>query len=225
MKKIMFNDKYGLTQAVLEGRKTMTRRIMPYPIEIDWNRRGRVTLPISGLRHGLLYMDCREILHESKPYDNIAPHKYQPTYEIGEVVAVAQRYQDIPMDYLLKHRTADGTSDWIFERLVRHSHGWTNKQGVIASLMPNRIKITNIKMERLQDITDEDCLREGIRKFYVDPVCNGYTFDGWTNNKKDVWCHSPQNAFHALIDKVGKTGTWADNPWVYVYDFELIETR
>ena len=26
MKKIMFNDKYGLTQAVLEGRKTMTRR-------------------------------------------------------------------------------------------------------------------------------------------------------------------------------------------------------
>lgn len=31
MKKIMFNDKNGLTQAVLEGRKTQTRRIITYP--------------------------------------------------------------------------------------------------------------------------------------------------------------------------------------------------
>lgn len=31
MKKIMFNDKFGLTQAVLEGRKTMTRRIIKCP--------------------------------------------------------------------------------------------------------------------------------------------------------------------------------------------------
>lgn len=31
MKKIMFNDRFGLTQAVLEGRKTMTRRIVTYP--------------------------------------------------------------------------------------------------------------------------------------------------------------------------------------------------
>lgn len=40
MKKILFSDRYGLTQAVLAGKKTMTRRIIP-PIEIDWNRRGR----------------------------------------------------------------------------------------------------------------------------------------------------------------------------------------
>ena len=43
MKKIMFNDRYGLTQAVLEGKKNMTRRIIP-DIEIDWNRRGVVAL-------------------------------------------------------------------------------------------------------------------------------------------------------------------------------------
>lgn len=29
MQKIMFNDRYGLTQAVIEGRKTMTRRLIP----------------------------------------------------------------------------------------------------------------------------------------------------------------------------------------------------
>ena len=61
MKKIMFNDRYGLTQAVLEGKKTMTRRIIP-DIEIDWNRRGGVTLPVSGFEHGVLFMDVRKIL-------------------------------------------------------------------------------------------------------------------------------------------------------------------
>lgn len=35
MKKIMFNDKFGLTQAVLDGRKTMTRRIMPDGLEVS----------------------------------------------------------------------------------------------------------------------------------------------------------------------------------------------
>lgn len=32
MKKIIFNDKYGLTTAVLEGRKTMTRRVITIPV-------------------------------------------------------------------------------------------------------------------------------------------------------------------------------------------------
>ena len=32
MKKIMFNDRYGLTKAVIEGRKTMTRRLVPWAL-------------------------------------------------------------------------------------------------------------------------------------------------------------------------------------------------
>ena len=38
MKKIMFNDKYSLTQAVLDGRKTQTRRVIKYPREFkgEW---------------------------------------------------------------------------------------------------------------------------------------------------------------------------------------------
>ena len=173
MKKIYFNDRYGLTEAVLSGRKTMTRRIMHYPI------------------------------------DNIAPHKYQPAYEIGDVVAVAQRYQDIPMDYLQKHRTADGTSDWIFESLVRQSHGWTNKQGVIASLMPNRIKITNIKMERLQDITDEDCLREGITTITEGrrEIGNAYGWDTKVDALERDSFLTPCAAFASLIDKISGKDT------------------
>ena len=64
MKKIMFSDKYGLTQAVLKGRKTQTRR-MPF-----WGNLGLISLP---------------------PRQLIAAAKYN----IGEEVAIAQRYEDM----------------------------------------------------------------------------------------------------------------------------------
>lgn len=83
MKKIMFSERFGLEQAVLAGTKTMTRRIIP-DIEIDWNRRGRVTLPVSGFKHGVLFMDVRSILHDAGICDYPAPAKYQPKYEVGE---------------------------------------------------------------------------------------------------------------------------------------------
>jgi hypothetical protein len=83
MKKIMFNDRYGLTQAVLEGNKTMTRRIIQ-DIEIDWNRRGRVTLPVGGFENDTLLMDVRSILSDAGINDYPAPAKYQPAYKVGE---------------------------------------------------------------------------------------------------------------------------------------------
>ena len=77
MKKIMFNDRYGLTQAVLEGKKTMTRRIIP-DIEIDWVRRGRVKLPVGGFENDVLFMNVRSILPDAGISDYAAPAKYQP---------------------------------------------------------------------------------------------------------------------------------------------------
>ena len=87
MKKIMFNDRYGLTEAVLEGRKTMTRRMIP-PIVIDWNRRGKVTLSVSSFEGETLFMDASAILDQDFEYP--APAKYQPKFNAEEIVAVAQ---------------------------------------------------------------------------------------------------------------------------------------
>lgn len=36
-------------------------------------------------------------------------------------------------------------------------------------------------------------------------------------------CPSPKFAYAALIDKVSGKGTWESNPYVFVYDFELID--
>ena len=219
MKKMMFNDRYGLTDAVISGRKTMTRRIVP-PIEIDWNRRGRVTLPVSGFKDGLLWMDCSEFLPGSGPFDYVAPQKYQPRYDKGDAVAVAQRYQDIPTDVLMALRTDGKTDRWPFENLLRQSHGWANKQGVVASLMPHRIRITNIKAERLQDISDEDCLKEGVEKWMDCYIVSGIMERG---GKSNVCFDTPREAFAALIDRICGRDTWKSNPWVVAYEFELIQ--
>lgn len=211
MKKIMFSERFGLEQAVLAGTKTMTRRIIP-DIEIDWNRRGRVTLPVSGFEHGVLFMDVRSILHDAGICDYFAPAKYQPKYEVGEEVAIAQPYKNlIEQGYLC--RESDG---WVSEKYCTSS-GYRNKMFVKAEYMPHCIRITGIKVERLQDISDEDCLREGIKKMEEGMP---YRFD---ENGKIHLSADLRMLFADLIDRISGRGTWQRNPWVYAYTFELIK--
>ena len=229
MKKIMFNDKYGLTEAVLSGRKTMTRRIIP-PIEIDWNRRGKVTLPVSGFRHGCLWMDCREFLPDSGLFDYVAPQKYQPHYSVGEEVAVAQDYEILAN---IQYRDVLGMMDspTTFKKEFC-GPGWSNKMFVKAEHMPHRIRIIDIKMERLKDITEEAALREGIFYYEQPPLYHEMDrFAPWPPYVKP-YKHDNDNlkyratarfAFAYLIDKVNGTGTWRSNPWTYAYEFELIK--
>ena len=223
MKKIMFSERFGLEQAVLAGTKTMTRRIIP-DIEIDWNRRGRVTLPVSGFEHGVLFMDVRSILHDAGICDYSAPAKYQPKYEVGEEVAIAQPYKN---DGVLTYNAynEDGTARE--DGLRRHkemlgSNGYRNKMFVKAEYMPHRIRITGIKVERLQDITEQECICEGIKikkgNRNGERPFGEFTFDGW-----DDYSFTAREAFAALIDRISGRGTWQRNPWVYAYTFELIK--
>jgi len=223
MKKIMFSDRYGLEQAVLAGTKTMTRRIIP-DIEIDWNRRGRVTLPVGGFEHGVLFMDVRSILHDAGICDYSAPTKYQPKYEIGEEVAIAQPYKN---DDLLTYNAYNDDGTAREDGFQRHkemlgSKGYRNKMFVKAEYMPHRIRITGIKVERLQDITEQECICEGIKikKGNRNGECpfGEFTFDGW-----DDYSFTARDAFAALIDRISGRGTWQSNPWVYAYTFELIK--
>ena len=205
MKKIIFNDRYGLTQAVLEGRKTMTRRTIPLT---DADR------------------ECLDTAFDFDLREWVIIDRYA-RYKVGEEVAVAQRYRDIPTDVLMQRRTDGKTDRWPFESLLRQSHGWSNKQGVVASLMPHRIRITAIKVERLQDISEEDCLKEGIEEVfpYIDRNPNDRlrTFQYFDNAKKRLHRWSPANeCFGHLIDKICGKGTWESNPYDFAYSFELI---
>ena len=219
MKKIMFNDRYGLTKAVAEGKKTMTRRIIP-DIKIDWNRRGVVTLPVGGFEHDVLFMDVRKILPDMGRSDYPAPTKYQPRYERGEEVAVAQCYKDIDYRGIVAYEDASDIQPGMVRPIpAQESAGWTNKMFVRADLMEKTIRITDIQMQRLNNITDEDCLKEGVEKWIDCYIVSGIMENQGKNN---VCFDTPREAFAALIDRISGKGTWQRNPWVYVYTFELL---
>ena len=218
MKKIMFNDRYGLTQAVLEGTKTMTRRIIQ-DIEIDWNRRGRVTLPVGGFEDGTLLMDVRSILSDEGICDYPAPAKYQPKYKVGEEIAIAQKYWDLRNCDAFYEALQKADPTFPLE-CIRDEAGCHNKMFVRADWMPHRIRIKSIKAERLQSISDEDCMREGVLKWTNSYIVAGIMEDRGSNN---VCFDTPREAFAALIDRISGKGTWERNPWVYAYEFELVQ--
>jgi len=191
----MFNDQYGLTQAVLELLKDMTRRIIP-------EMRGRVYKK----KPDIVWDANDECFLVFKDNDDIEPILLYPKYKIGEVLAVAQKYEDFRWP-------APQRSD--FQEIL-HSAGWNNKMFVRAELMPHRIRITNIRVERLQDISDDDCLREGII------LSEDNRIFGFKNGKHYDTFRIPREAFSALIDKVSGKGTWDENPYVYVYEFEFL---
>ena len=187
MKKIMFNDKYGLTQAVLDGRKTMTRRSIPK----------KLLESIELYAHGNEEELRRRLLANS-------------SYQVGEVVAISQSYKDIYLNSGSLYKIG----------ILGRTAGWRNKMFVCADDMPHHIKITNIRVERLRDISNEDCLKEGIylsQEEFGKP--STYAFN-------DEYLYmNPRSAFMVLIDKVSGKGTWQSNPLVWVYEFELINSE
>lgn len=210
MKKIMFNDRYGLTEAVLEGRKTMTRRIVSIPE--TWHGIDVCAIGPDTDKRSLLLYDADEFLIEDRNTGLCG--QVMPLYKIGEEVAVAQKYKDFRWP-------APQRSD--FQEIL-HSAGWDNKMFVQAAVMPHRIRITNIRIERIQDISDEDCMREGVRKLESDGCPTMFTFDGWRfKNKVNRCTDSPKEVFEALFKKLSGKKAWDDNPWVFVYEFELVK--
>lgn len=197
----MFNDEYGLTKSVLERRKTQTRRLVPKDFfTLAWDER----------RDTLVYEN------EEGDFIDIRDSKYA-IFKVGEIVAIAQRYSEIGI-----------------EPFPFCENGWNNKMFVKPGLMPHHIRITNIKIERLQDISDEDCLAEGVVKIVhrIPTKAPQYiTMHYPSMSLKEAadklgWGRvysTPQYAYAELIDKVSRIGIWESNPYVFVYDFELVD--
>ena len=206
----MFNDRYGLTQAVLEGRKTMTRRMIKVPMRFNGHNTNGFIVWRDIATHEVTGVYARG--HDG---GSIEDAEILPSYKIGEVVAIAQSYRDCGGSM------EDGTPRWDFiaKTVGAKEEGWHNKMFVRADLMPHRIRITDVRAERLQDISEEDCIKEGIidglREYPI--THSGFWFHG---DRFDYG--SPRSAFASLIDKVSGRGTWESNPWVFVYEFELI---
>lgn len=206
----MFNDKFGLTQAVLEGRKTQTRRVITqtvldkaenYRIEYFENTFDKIPLEEMLLNAHTIF-GCRP-LHP---------------YIVGEEIAIAQSYESCFRELQSDGKIAANP----FITRYFYDLGWNNKMFVRADLMPHRIKITNVRVERLQDISDEDCLKEGISvRAWNEYVINGL----YLSRAKHLLMVfvTAKAAFAALIKRISGKRILESNPFVFVYEFELIK--
>lgn len=191
MKKIMFNDKYLLTQAVLNGSKTMTRRL----------------------------------LKDNVPLGNWEETAKHLPYKVGEIVAIAQSYNDIYNE--LEAQGNWVSNEWwinasdIIGKGLDTLAGYKNKMFVKADLLPHHIRITDVKVERLQSISDDDILREGVWQFYDNKKL--FYVSKNIGYAPEVAFPTAREAFWYLIDKISGKGTWESNPFVVAYSFELLK--
>lgn len=169
----------------------------------------------------------RLLLRDNVPLGNWEETVKHLPYKVGDIIAIAQPYKDI-IECLPKH--SDAILDEVGMPRKEYKLGWTNKMFVKADLMPYHIRITDIKIERLQDISEEDCLKEGI--IFIEPFSiigeDAYFFAvkrkvGRMYDNILKFFSSPQRAYADLIDKISGRGTWKRNPWVVAYSFELVD--
>ena len=199
MKKIMFNDRFGLTEKVLDGNKTQTRRIVSQSVidKVEEFRMEYYDMTLDALT-------VEEVLQQYFFAEKLG----KLPYKVGEVVAVAQSYKEVFGESCGKESET----------------GYSNKMFVKPELMPHQIRITDVRIEKLQDISEEDVLKEGFDfRFDLESgseIATDFFLD-YQNGRISDSC--PQTAYSKLIESISSKGTWSSNPFVFVYDFELVK--
>lgn len=197
MKGICFIE--PLFHKVVKGEKTQARRII-----------------VSRTGYFQVERDCvsRDIIDIWQTDDNewcgenLIP--VNPKYKVGEVVYLKEPYhKDSNDDIHYKFGYPENQKE-----MDKHNLKWSNKLFMPESAARYFIEITEIRAERLQDISDEDCLKEGIFE-----VMGGALN---MNNIDPIGYLQPSDAYATLIDKINGKGTWEKNPFVWVYDFKLV---
>lgn len=219
MDKIMFNERYGQESAVLAGSKDMTRRVIKgcYKEVKDYHANGEW-----------------HFIAETEDGNTV---ELKPHFEIGERVSIAQSYKEAfhELELLIAGRKADEEQQALYNRYInmpRDVKGWTNKMFVKAEYMPHQILITDIKVERLQDISNEDAMREGVYHYETPPLHHEFDpYAPWPPHVKPYkynydnlkYFHEARWAFKHLFNKVVGGAAWIINPWVFVYTFKLVK--
>lgn len=192
-KKILFNDKYLLTKAVLDGTKTMTRRLLKVPKTCN----GKEVYSFNVLTNNA-GTQCVDLVDENGGVLG----SWKPHCEVGEIVAIAQSYNTI------------GKTQ--YDKFGKGVAGNRNKMFSRAELLPHHIQITGVKIERLQSISDEDCTKEGVGAFlkvicekaskkYEKKSDNIYWITGRGYDQSLSYCHNcARKEVEALNQEIGK---------------------
>jgi hypothetical protein len=199
-KPILFNTE--MVKAILEGRKTSTRRIIKEPFEIHPN--GCITRP--------------------KGNERLVP--YEPPYSKGDILYVRETWAEWTGGYAYK--VAGDYPQSYVDRWKPSIHMPKDAARIF-------LKITDVKVQRLQDITEDEAMAEGIRAYTKDGQLFKYAVnDDWwaeycNKHKKSgtSWQQMPttaKEAFKYLWDSCYDwPKCWSYNPCVWVIEFEKLD--
>lgn len=227
MKQTGLMFKGELVRAILEGRKTQTRRVMkPQPATVERWKHGEPTLETSA--NWTVMRDA-----SGKGWSNCGPFRC-PYGKTGDLIYVRENfYQD--GQWCLRTgcepddpngRFWSGSSRILFAAdcggnlppPMDSMSTWRSRPSIHMPKWAARIwlEIAGVRVERLQDISNEDALAEGVNR--ISHGREGYFYSAIRNDQHPKnWCY-PDDAFRELWDSTG--GDWSANPWVWVIDFK-----
>lgn len=189
LRPILFNTE--MVQAIVDNRKNCTRRIVDrrilgYCCSIQDNGVPNVQR---------IYERAADIVH------------YLCSYQPMDILYVREAWCETPSGYVYQ---ADGNkTDYLGNKIIWHPSIHMPKAAARIFL-----KVTEIQIERLQDISGQDVLQEGINTF-VHP-------------RADYFDMNQREAYKALWDSTVRKSDleakgWEANPWVWVIRFEKID--
>ena len=216
MKGICFKE--NLFNKVVSREKTQTRRMVV-------SRTGYFQVES---RNGVIF-DIWQTDDNEWCGENLIPVK--PKYDEAEIVYLKEPFVVYEETYEELKTNASGLEiayKYGNNRSIEDITGNSELKWVNKLFMPERyaryyIEITAVRAERLQDISEEDCVKEGI-EYSPEVVPIGYPFGAeFPYNNGFHNYTTAKEAYAALINKISGKGTWEKNPFVWVYDFKLID--
>ena len=208
-----------MVRATLEDRKIKTRRVIKHP-----------AVPNSDIVSFQEFLDVPQpdinwepkegyyALLKCNANQNCATIYFKCPYgQVGDRLWVRESFLDYPVKGCLYK------ADYNTKRIELADDAFCVPQWKPSIFMPRwasriTLEITGIRVEKLQEITEEDALNEGI---YSNSICGDFGFH-WVS--KHSGYETAQTAFHNLWDSLNaKHGySWESNPWVWVISFKRL---
>ncbi|HBO4832921.1 TPA: hypothetical protein L4V12_004646 [Pseudomonas aeruginosa] len=214
---ILFNDQ--MVRAILDGRKTVTRRVMkPQPMP---SKSGGHHWPCK-VHQSMLHVE-RELQNGDGCWCGLAEAAC-PYGQPGDRLWVREAWAaDAQVDAIAPSDLSQGEPIWYPADLSVRQTGCSmiSKGRVRPSIHMPRwasrilLEITAVRVERLQDISEEQALAEGVRGEPCDHARQACADIG-------CWGDTAKGAFGFLWESLNGEGSWAANPWVWVIEFKRV---